>query len=72
MAHNISKSTTMILLMVLVVGLMFAAEVIAQDVTAPAPAPAPEKDTGAGSLVTYSGVFVCFSLFLSFLSLLRH
>ncbi|CAL0302954.1 unnamed protein product [Lupinus luteus] len=72
MAHNIRKSTAMIFLMVLVVGLLFGAEVTAQEVLAPAPAPAPEKDTGAGSSVTYSGAFVCFSLLLSSLSLLHH
>ncbi|KAK7257851.1 hypothetical protein RIF29_32123 [Crotalaria pallida] len=72
MAH-ISKSTTMFFVMVFVVGLLFVAEVRAQDGEFnQAPAPAPAKDTGAGSLVTYSGAFVCSSLLLSLLSFLHH
>ncbi|XLR55826.1 hypothetical protein HN51_010150 [Arachis hypogaea] len=54
--------------MVFIVALMFADAVRAQS-EAPAPAP---MDAGAGSMVTYSATFVCSTLILSFLALLRH
>ncbi|KAL1323969.1 hypothetical protein HN51_034178 [Arachis hypogaea] len=54
--------------MVFIVALMFADAVRAQSGEAPAPAP---MDAGAGSMVTYSATFVCSTLILSFLALLR-
>lgn len=63
-----------ILLMVLIVGLLMAAEARIQDgeFTQTAPAPAPSMDAGAGFLITYSGTFVCSSIILSLSALLSH
>ncbi|KAJ1399863.1 hypothetical protein SESBI_29985 [Sesbania bispinosa] len=70
---RISNSSAVFFFTVFVVGLMFAAGVKAQGSEFPqAPAPTPTMDAGAGSLVTYSGAFLCSSLLLSLLSLLRH
>ena len=59
-----------VLLIVLVVGPVLAAE--ARVELSQAPAPAPSMDAGAGYLVTYSGAFVCSSLILSLVALLFH
>ncbi|KAK7262537.1 hypothetical protein RJT34_30111 [Clitoria ternatea] len=68
-----SKSRAVLFFMVFIVGLLFAAGVKAQASDFPqAPAPSPTMDTGAGFLITYSGVFVCSSLLLSILALLCH
>ncbi|CAL0304175.1 unnamed protein product [Lupinus luteus] len=73
-ATDIEATTTNTAQEILFISIIFFSggglEFTAQEVLAPAPAP--EKDTGAGSLVTYSAAFLCFSLLLSFLSLLRH
>ncbi|OIW08951.1 hypothetical protein TanjilG_05927 [Lupinus angustifolius] len=71
MAHVNRNISRIVFFIVFIVGFVLAAEARSQG-SEFSEAPAPSPDVGAGFLVTYSGAFLCSSLFLSLILLVSH
>ncbi|CAL0332480.1 unnamed protein product [Lupinus luteus] len=71
MALVSSNIRRVVFFIVFIVGFVLDAEARSQS-SEFSEAPAPSPDVGAGFLVTYSGAFLCSSLFLSLVLLISH